>query len=95
MVVSETVVYVSVFALTIVFTAFALVLQETFWRFMMRIIAGTFWMVLGVSMFIFLGPGSSFVILSLPFVIFGLLFVISIVYDTLKTKHDRPFIFDD
>lgn len=95
MVVSETVIYVSVFALTLVFTAFALVLKETFWRFMIRFTAGMFWMVLGVSLFIFLGPASSFIILSLPFVIFGLLFVISIVYDTLKTKHDRPFIFDD
>lgn len=95
MVLSETVIYISVFALTIVFTAFALVLQENFWRIMMRIIAGMFWMVLGVSVFIFMGPASEFVILSLPFVIFGLLFIISIIYDSLKTKHDRPFIFDD
>ena len=95
MVLSETVTFVMIFGITIIFTAFALVIQENFWKIMLKAMAGMFWMILGVSLYIFMGADATMIVLALPFVIFGMIFIVSIIRDSLKVKHDKPFIFED
>jgi hypothetical protein len=95
MVLSETISYITLFAMTIVFTAFALAIQENVWRILLKMVAGLFWMVMAVSSFFFFGSESFLMIMSLPYAIIGLIFWVLIIYDSLKTKRDKPFIFED
>ena len=95
MVLSDTISYITLFAMTIVFTAFALAIQESVWRILLKLIAGLFWMVMAVSSFFFFGSEGFLMVLSLPYAIIGLLFWVLIIHDTLQTKHDKPFIFED
>ena len=92
---SDTISYITLFALTIVFTAFALAIQETVWRILLKMIAGLFWMVMAISSIFFFGSSSFLMVMSLPYAMIGMIFWILIVYDVLKTKHDQPFIFED
>jgi hypothetical protein len=95
MVLSDTISYITLFALTIVFTAFALVIQEKVWAILLKVVAGLFWFVMAASSFFFFGSESFLLIMSLPYAIIGLIFYILIIHDTLKTKHDKPFLFED
>jgi hypothetical protein len=95
MVLSETISYITLFAMTIVFTAFALAIQEKVWAILLKVVAGLFWFVMAISSFWFFGSESFLMIMSLPYAIIGLIFWILIIHDSLKTKHDRPFLFDD
>jgi hypothetical protein len=95
MVLSETISYITLFAMTIVFTAFALAIQENIWRILLTMVAGLFWMVMAVASFFFFGSESFLMIMSLPYAIIGLIFWILIIYDSLKTKRDKKFIFED
>jgi uncharacterized membrane protein len=92
---SDTISYITLFALTIVFTAFALAIQENVWRILLKMIAGLFWMVMAISSIFFFGSSSFLMVMSLPYAMIGMIFWILIIYDVLKTKHDQPFIFED
>ena len=95
MVLSETISYVTLFAMTIVFTAFALAIQENVWRILLKMIAGLFWIVMAIASFYFFGADGFLMIMSLPYAIIGLVFWILIIHDVLKTRHDKPFLFED
>jgi hypothetical protein len=95
MVLSETLNYVTLLAMTIIFTAFALAIPDKIWSLLLKVIAGLFWFVMAVSSFFFFGSESFLMIMSLPYAIIGLIFWILIIHDSLKTKHDRPFMFED
>ena len=95
MVLSETISYVTLLALTIIFTAFALTIQETIWRFLLKMVAGLFWFVMAVSTFFFFGSDGFLMVMSIPYAILGLMFYILIIHDSLKAKRDKPFIFED
>jgi hypothetical protein len=95
MVLSDTISYITLFAMTIVFTAFALAIQEMIWRILLKVVAGLFWMVMAISTFFFFGSSSFLMIMSLPYAMIGLIFWVLIIHDALKTKHDKPFMFED
>lgn len=95
MVLSETIGYVTILALTIIFSAFALVIQDKLWRVALKFIAGFFWIVLSVSLFFFMGSDGFLVIMSLPFAIFGLIFWLNILTDFLNTRRERIWKFED
>jgi hypothetical protein len=92
MVLSDTISYITLFALTVVFTAFALVIQDNLWKVALKFIAGLFWVVMAVGQFFFFGSGSFLMILSLPFAIFGLQYsmisleIRKIVFGSLKNE---------
>lgn len=92
---SETISYLSLLGLTIVFTSFALVIQDKLWRVMLKMIAGLFWMVMAVANFNFFGSGGFLMIMSLPYVVFGLVFWYMILHDFLAEKKERIWQFDD
>jgi hypothetical protein len=95
MVLSETIIYATLFALTVVFTAFALVIRDKLWRVALKFIAGLFWIIMAITQFFFVGSSSMFLILSLPYAIFGLIFWIAILNDFLGDKKNRIWNFDD
>lgn len=94
MVLSETVVYMAMFALTIIFTAFAIVIKEEVWNILLKFIAGFFWIVLAVSNFYFMGSNGFFIVMSLPFAIFGLIFWALIYYEILENKKNKMWTFE-
>ena len=95
MVLSETVTYFTLLCLTVVFTAFALVIKEELWRVALKFIAGLFWVVMAISQFVFVGASGTFLILSLPYAVFGMIFWFAILHDFLGDKKDRIWKFDD
>jgi len=95
MVVSETIGYVTIFALTIVFTAFSFVIQDNIWRILLKAIAGLFWMIFGIVLFVSVGTSGFLSVMSLPFVIIGLIFWIILIYDFFAEKKEKPFRFED
>ena len=95
MVLSETIGYVTILALTIIFSAFALVIQDKLWRVALKFIAGFFWIVLSISLFFFMGSDGFLMIMSLPFAIFGMIFWFAILYDFLNTRKKRIWKFPD
>ena len=95
MVLSDTISFVLVLSLTIVFTAFAFTIQDKMWNVLLKFIAGMWWMILGVSLFYFMGSGGFLVILSLPFAIIGMIFWFMLIHDFLDEKRKRPFEFDE
>jgi hypothetical protein len=90
MVLSDTISYITLFALTVVFTAFALVIQDNLWKVALKFIAGLFWVVMAVGQFFFFGSGSFLMILSLP-----MIFWIAIFNDFLGDKKDRIWKFEE
>lgn len=95
MVLSETIAYVTIFALTVVFSVFAIVIKDELWRVALKIIAAMFWFVMAVGQFMFFGVEGSLYILGLPYAIFGLLFIFALVHDFLTEKKDRVWKFPD
>ena len=92
---SDTIAYVTILALTIILTAFALVMKEdNFWRTMLKLLAAIFWWVMAITTFTFFSS-DMMLVLSLPFAIFGFLFIIALVKDVLDEKHERIFGFKD
>ena len=95
MVLSETIAYVTLFGMTIVFTCFALVISDKLWRVALKFIAGLFWIVMAIGNFFFMGSSGFLMVMSLPYVIFGLLFWVAIFNDFLGDKRDRIWKFKD
>ena len=95
MVLSETINYITLFSLTIVFTSFALTIQDSMWRVLLKFIAGMFWMIFGVALFFFMGSAGFLMILSLPFVIIGMIFWFMLIHDFLAEKKERIWKFDE
>ena len=95
MVLSETIAYVSLLALTILFTAFALVICDKLWTIILKLTAGIFWMVMAISQFYFFGSDGFLMILSLPYAIFGMIMFFAILNDYLGDKKDRIWNFND
>ena len=95
MVLSETVAYITIFSLTVVFTAFALVIQEGIWRIALKFIAGLFWLILAVEQFFFMGAGSPLIIMGLAYAVFGMVFFFAIINDSLSAKKKGIWDFDE
>jgi hypothetical protein len=95
MVLSDTISYIVLFALTVVFTAFALVMPDKIWRSILKFIAGMFWLVMAVSQFFYFGTDGFLMILSVPYAIFGLIFWAMILNDFLGDKKDRIWNFKE
>jgi len=87
--------YATMLMMAIIFTAFALSIKEGFWATALKVTAAMFWFVMAIGQFIFFGVDSSFLVLSLPYTIFGLLFFISILRDSLSEKKHRAWDFED
>lgn len=81
--------------LTIIFTFAAFTLKEGFWSTAVKVAAGMFWFVLAIGQFIFFGADNAFMILCLPFSVFGLLFFVSIIRDSISEKKRRMWDFED
>ena len=95
MVLSETIAYVTLLGLTIVFTAFALVICDKLWTVVLKLTAGIFWLVMAISQFYFFGGSAFLMILALPYAIFGLILFFAILNDYLGDKKDRIWNFND
>jgi hypothetical protein len=95
MVLSDTVGYITLLGLTIVFTSFAFVIPDSLWRNLLKFVAGLFWMVMAVANFYFMGPNSFLAVMSLPYAVFGMLFIFMMFREWLNEKHQKPFLFDD
>ena len=95
MVLSDTISYITLFALTVVFTAFALTIQDTLWKVALKFIAGLFWIIMAIGQFFFFGSGGFLMILSMPFAVFGMIFWIAIFNDFLGDKKDRIWKFEE
>jgi len=93
MVLSETISYVTVFGLTVVFTAFALAIHDNLWRVALKFISGLFWMILAITQFYFFGSSGFLMILSLPYAIFGMIFWFAIIHDFVSEKKERIWKF--
>ena len=87
--------YSTLFMLAIIFTAFAISLKDAFWGTALKLAAGLFWFVLAIGQFLFFGVDGAFLILSLPYAIFGLLFFVAIVRDSLSEKKHRQWDFEE
>jgi hypothetical protein len=87
--------YATVLCLSIIFTAFAIGVKDSFWSTALKIIAGLFWFVMAVGQFIFFGADGAFMILSLPYAIFGLLFYVAIMRDSLSERKHRQWDFEE
>ena len=92
---SDTIAYVTILALTIILTAFALTLKEdNYWRVMLKLAAALFWWVMAIVSFTFFNS-DIMLVLSLPYAIFGFLFIAALIKDVLDEKHERIFGFKD
>ena len=87
--------YATLLMLAIIFTAFAISVKDSFWSTAFKLAAGLFWFVMAVGQFIFFGVDGTFLVLSLPYVVFGLLFFVAIVRDSLSEKKHRQWDFED
>ena len=85
--------YATLFCLTIIFTAFALTMQDKIWAVTMKFIAGLFWIVMAIGQFIFFGVSGALLVLSLPYAMFGLIFWVMIYHDFLSEKKARAWEF--
>ena len=95
MVVSETVGYVTLLGLTIVFTSFAFVIPDKLWRNLLKFVAGLFWMVMALANFFYMGSEGFLIVMSFPYAIFGMLFIFMMFREWLDEKKSKPFLFDD
>lgn len=95
MVLSETVAYFSLFSLTIIFSVFAFVMKDDFWRVVLKAVAGMFWIFMAVTNIYYMGSDGMLMVISLPYAIFGLLFIVAIYKDFLNEKKDRVWKFPD
>ena len=95
MVLTETIQYITVFAVTIVFSAFALAITNRL-AVVLKVIAGLSWFTLSLTQFFYFG-GSQVIAapLSLMFMGIGLFFCFSIVTDFRTAKEKRIWRFDE
>lgn len=90
MVLSDTILYVSMFALPIVFSAFSM--ADNDYRLLFKIIAGLCWFIDSLSVFYFFGgSGLLSVPLMLLFMGLGFVFTASIVSDFKQKKRDELY----
>lgn len=87
--------YGTLLVFAIVFTFAGMSVKEGFWGTATKLIAGLFWFVLAIGQFIFFGVDGSFLVLSLPYAMFGLLFFVSIIRDSISEKKNRQWNFED
>ena len=92
---SETIAYMTIFALTIIFSCFAFVMKDSFWRVMLKVMAALFWFIMAVCGFTFFGSSGTMFVLSLPYAVFGMLFIFAILKDFLDEKKERIWKFED
>ena len=92
MVLSDTLAYVTILGITVVFSAFSL--ADTEYRLIMKIIASLSWFIMGLTQFFFFG-GSY--LLAVPlcffFIAVGVFFSFSIVTDFRNKKRDEIYSF--
>jgi hypothetical protein len=93
--ISDTISYALLVCFTIIFTAFALGIEDKMWRVFLKFMAGLFWIILAIAQFYFVGSTGFLLVLSLPFTIFGLIFWFMILNDFLGDKHDRIWNFKE
>jgi uncharacterized membrane protein len=97
MVLSDTIAYVTILAVTIVFSSFALALgSNEKLRIVNKVIAGLTWFVLALTQFYFFG-GSHPLCVPMMFLFMGIgsVFCYSIVQDFKTEKNDRIWKFDE
>lgn len=97
MVLSETIAYVTIFAVTLVFSGLALALgNNEKLRIVVKVIAGLAWFVMSLTQFYFFGASHT---LAIPFMFMflgiGSVFCYSIVQDFKTEKNDRIWKFDE
>jgi hypothetical protein len=86
--ITESIQYIAVFGITILFSCFALVLDEH--KLLTKMIAGLCWFIMSLVQFILGGhQGVLTVPFSLLFMGFGLVFVFSTVTDYWKTEGEK------
>ncbi len=94
MAISETIQYVTILAITIVFSAFSLTIESH--KFILKIIAGLCWFIMALTQFMFMG-GSA--VLAVPFAVLylglGFVFTASIVSDFMTEKKSRIWSFGE
>lgn len=96
MVVSETVQYVTILGLSIVFSVLALVIQENTYRLVLKVSASLCWFILSLTQFLFLGGSATMAVpLAMLFLGFGFVFAASIVTDFQSQKREKIFGFED
>lgn len=94
MVLSDTILYITLYATTIVFSAFSL--ADTEYRLMMKVIAGLFWFVDSLTVFYFFGGSGVLVVpLAMLFAGLGLVYSFSIVSDFKQKERDRIYSWMD
>jgi len=80
--ISETISYIIIFGLTVIFTVFALTMQEYAYKLLLKLIAATCWFIMAVIQFILGGTTSALTIpISSLFTIFGFIFCFSTIDD--------------
>lgn len=95
MVLAEEFSYISLLVITLAFTVFAFAIKEGIWRALLKYTAGLFWMIFGVCVYAFMGSEGILTVLSVLFVVIGMLFWFMMIHDFLDEKRARPFRFDD
>lgn len=82
MAVSETIQYTFLFALTVVFSIFAIFIDEYTWKMMFKVAAGLLWSICSLVQFV-AGDSSSVLTIasSLVFAVFAFLYFLSTVLD--------------
>lgn len=94
MVVSETIQYITILGITIIFSAFSLINIEQ--KLVMKVSAGLCWFIMALTQFFFFGVTQALTIpLMFMFLGFGLIFSFSIVTDFKNKKHDAIWNFND
>lgn len=97
MVLSETVQFVVIMAVTVIFSAFALAIEDkNYTRLVLKLIASFCWFILSLTQLYFFGASQMLAIpLTLMFLGIGLFYAFSIVNDFRLAKHDRIWSFSE
>lgn len=86
--------YMTLLVITVFLSASAFAIKDAFWSIALKITAALFWFILALSQLFFFGVNSAYAVLSFPYAIFGLLFIVALIRELLAAKHDRIFNFD-
>lgn len=92
---SDTMAYVTVIMVTVIFTVFALTIQDAFWKISLKMLSMICWFIMGLTMFYFFGFTFLTDIFALLFVIVGFFFPVSVIKDMLDVKKERAWSFKD
>jgi hypothetical protein len=96
MVLSETIQYITVLAVTIFFSAFAFVIEKEMLQVVLKVIAGVCWFSMAVTQFYFFGGSQLFAVPStIMFFGIGIVYIFSIVYDFKQENKDKIWNFGD